>query len=70
MWDAARYEVRAIVKRDGQPAGEVRLAPGTAASTFEGTIEAREPGTYEAAVAAFDPATGNAGVDVVTFVVR
>jgi hypothetical protein len=70
MWDAAKYEVRALVKIDGRPAGEMALAPGTAASSFEGALEAREPGTYEVTLCAFDPATGNAGVDYVTFTVH
>lgn len=70
MWDAARYEVRAVVKRDGRPAGDFALAPGPAASSFVGTLTAGEPGTYEVTVSAFDPATGNAGVDRVEFEVR
>jgi hypothetical protein len=70
MWDASKYEVRGLVKIEGRPAGEVVLAPGHATSGFEGVLEAREPGTYEVTLAVFDPATGNAGVDVVTFMVR
>ena len=70
MWDAAKYEVTALVKRDGQAAGAVRLAPGKTASSFEGTLEVAAPGTYEITLFAFDPATGNAGVDSVGFMVR
>jgi hypothetical protein len=70
MWDAAKYEARAGVRRDGAPAGEVALAPGPATSSFEGTLVAAEPGTYELTVSVFDPATGNAGVDRVSFTVR
>lgn len=70
MWDAATYEVKALVKRGGQAAGTVTLAPGKAASSFVGTLEVTLPGTYEVKLFAFDPANGNAGVDAVGFVVR
>lgn len=62
--------MKALVKRDGQAAGAVTLAPGRTASSFEGTLEATGPGTYEITLYAFDPANGNAGVDSVGFVVR
>jgi hypothetical protein len=58
------------VKRDGQPAGTVVLAPGKAASSYEGTLEVTAPGAYEVTVYAFDPANGNAGVDRVSFTAR
>ena len=70
MWDAAKYEVKALVKRDGQAAGTVALVPGKTASSFEGTLEVTAPGTYEITLYAFDPANGNAGVDSVGFMVR
>jgi hypothetical protein len=67
LWDATQYEVTAIVKRDGQPAGTVTLAPGATTSSFEGTLEVTRPGTYDVTLYAFDPKNGNAGVDLVTF---
>lgn len=70
MWDAATYEVKALVKRDGQAAGTVTLAPGAAASSFEGTLELTAPGAYEVTLYAFDSANGNAGVDSAGFMVR
>ena len=70
MWDAATYEVQAIVKRDGQAAGTVTLSPGKLTSSFEGEFETARPGTYEVVFTAFDPANGNAGVDLVTFTVQ
>jgi hypothetical protein len=70
LWDANTYEVKGLVKRDGRPAGVVTLAPGKMASSFEGTLEATAPGTYEVTLYAFDPANGNAGVDSVGFMVR
>jgi hypothetical protein len=65
-----KYEVTALVKHDGRPAGSVALAPGKAASSYEGTLEVTAPGTWEVTVYAFDPANGNAGVDVVSFTAR
>ena len=70
MWDAAKYEVQALVKRDGQAVGAVTLVPGKMASSYEGTLEVSAPGTYEITLYAFDPANGNAGVDAVGFMVR
>ena len=70
MWDATKYEVQAIVKRDGQMAGTVTLVPGKTASSFEGMLEVTAPGTYEVTLYAFDPANGNAGVDSVGFMAR
>ncbi|HEY6000836.1 MAG TPA: hypothetical protein VI078_16235 [bacterium] len=60
----------ATVKRDGAAAGTVALAPGTAQSSFEGTLELTHPGSYDVTLYAFDPVTGNAGVDRVAFTAR
>ena len=68
-WDANRYEVGALLKRNGEPAGEATLSYGGAASQFEGSVTVDQPGAYEATVYAYDPRTGNTGVDHVTFVV-
>lgn len=70
MWDAANYEVKALVKRDGRAAGTVTLLPGETPSSFAGTLEVTAPGTYEVTLYAFDPANGNTGVDSVGFMVR
>jgi hypothetical protein len=39
-------------------------------SQFEATIDAAKPGTYEVQVWAYDPATGNTGLDRTTFMVE
>lgn len=70
MWDATKYEVRALVKHDGRAAGTVTLVPGNVASSFEGILDVTAPGTYEVTLYAFDPSNGNAGVDAVGFMVR
>lgn len=38
-------------------------------SRFRGTFRAEKPGAYQATVYAYDPATGNTGVDRTTFLV-
>ena len=68
-WDANRYEVGALIERNGKPAGEADLGYAGSASQFSGTLTVDQPGAYEATVYAYDPRTGNTGVDHVTFVV-
>lgn len=67
LWDADGFEIKAEVSRDGEPAGEVTLAYAGKASAFVGTYTAEAPGTYQVTVTAFDPKTGNTGVDMATF---
>ncbi len=69
LWDAARLEVKALVKRDGRPQGEVTLAYAGEASLFSARLELREAGVYEITVYAYDPSNGNTGVDTTTVVV-
>jgi hypothetical protein len=67
LWDADRYEVTALIFKDGQAAGEVPLTFAGTTSQFSGTLNTREPGHYEALVYAYDPETGNTGVDSASF---
>lgn len=69
MWDAHTFEVKALLKKDGQPVGELPLQYGGTPSQFTGTWNVREAGVYEAVVYAYDPTNGNTGVDTVTFIV-
>ena len=69
LWDANRYEVKALIKRNGQAAGTVPLAYAGATSQFAGTLKVDKPGTYEAVVYAYDGSNGNTGLDKVTFIV-
>lgn len=69
LWDANRYEVRALIRKNGKPAGEVPLAYAGETSQFAGSIEVVEDGIYEMTVYAYDPANGNTGVDTTTVVV-
>ena len=70
LWDADRYEIKALLKRNGEPAGEIALAYAGTVSQFEGVAKIDRPGTYEVAVYAYDPATGNTGLDRTTFMVE
>jgi hypothetical protein len=69
LWDANKYEVRAIVKFSGVVSEVVPLSFAGKTSTFEGTLEATKEGTYDVTVYAFDPVTGNAGVDKTNFMI-
>jgi hypothetical protein len=69
LWDANRYEVKALIRRNGAPAGSVALAYAGSTSQFAGVLTVETPGTYEAVVYAFDASNGNTGLDRTTFVV-
>ena len=70
LWDANRYEVGALLKKNGKPAGGFPLAYAGESSQFAGSLEVAEEGIYEVTVYAFDPLSGNAGVDTTTVVVQ
>lgn len=69
LWDADEIEVRALLQRNGEPAGEVKLSYAGSTSQFEGRVRVDEPGVYKATVFAHQPANGNTGLDRVTFIV-
>ncbi len=68
LWDANAYEVKALVRKDGAPAGEVALRYAGETSQFEGEVPIEGPGNYEVTVFAYDPANGNTGLDRTTFI--
>ena len=63
IWDAARYDVRASAKRDGQPAGEVSLSYGGRTGYFTGALPVDKAGAHVITVTAVDTKTGATGVD-------
>lgn len=67
LWDANAYEVRALVRRDGEPAGELALAWAGETSRFAARLPLPVPGVYDVTVYAHHPATGNTGLDRTTF---
>jgi len=70
LWDADKYEVAAFVKLNGKTVSRVPLKYAGETSQFAASVEFAEPGFYEVAVYAFDPANGNTGLDRTTFIVE
>jgi hypothetical protein len=70
LWDANSYQVEALVYLDGKLTQQVPLQVKGKDSTFEGSFVPQTAGTYEIAITAFDPASGNTGADKVNFIVK
>jgi hypothetical protein len=62
-WDAEGYEVAALVKRGETRIGRYPLHYADAANEFAGTFPVELPGLYDITVYAYDPLSGNTGVD-------
>ena len=69
LWDADGYEVRGLLYKDGEKAGETPLAYAGQTSLFAGELATPKPGRYELVVYAYDPANGNTGVAKTALVV-
>jgi hypothetical protein len=69
IWDANKIEVAALLYQNGKRVGELPLKYAGSTSQFSGIWEVKEPGTYQATVYAYDPATGNTGIDSTTFLI-
>lgn len=69
IWDANDYEVKAVLYKDGQQVEEKELTVKEISSTFLETVSL-SPGMYELLVYAYDPVTGNTGVDQTNFIVQ
>lgn len=67
LWDANAYDVTAMIYRNGEKMREAPLAYAGATSQFATQLTVEQPGSYEAIVYAYDPKTGNTGLDKVTF---
>lgn len=68
LWDASQMEVGALLRRNGEPVGDIRLQ-STATNTFEARWKPSAPGLYEAWIYAYHPDNGNTGVDQVNFMI-
>lgn len=66
LWDSSEYEIRAIIKHNGNIIDEIGLS-NTAESTFEGSYQPEAAGAYEVMVYAYHAVTGNTGVGKTTF---
>ncbi len=69
LWDANKFEVAALLSKDGQRIGVLPLQYAGSTSQFSAIWNLQEPGTYEATVYAYDASNGNTGIDSVTFMV-
>jgi hypothetical protein len=63
LWDAARFDVRAHVARDGTHTAKADLAYAGRTSRFSADIPLQEAGSYVVTVSAMDRQTGATGVD-------
>ena len=70
VWNSDDITVNAIVKIEGVKKGEVPLHLTDHNNIFEGTVKIKEKGDYELDVYAYDPKTGNTGVDRINFVIQ
>jgi hypothetical protein len=70
LWDSSRYELQATVKHNGKPLTQLPLKFAGKTSTFEAELSVQQPGAYEVTVTAYDPISGNTGVDSTTFIVE
>ena len=69
IWDADQYEVRAIISTAEGKKEEVELKQKDAPSTFSAETSL-EKGLYEILIYAYDPLTGNTGVDKTNIIVN
>ena len=68
-WDASGYEIKALISSEGKEQKEISLNPTDKASTFSETLQLEE-GDYEIEAYAYDPKTGNTGLDKVNIIVK
>ena len=69
IWDANQYEVTAVLSSEGKEVQKLDLEAGEKPSTFSSEITL-QPGLYELLIYAFDPVSGNTGVDRTNFIVN
>ncbi|MBZ9730494.1 hypothetical protein LB467_12440 [Salegentibacter sp. JZCK2] len=68
-WDANQYEVRAIISSEEMESREITLSPTEKPSTFAANTNL-EKGYYTITIYAFDPLTGNTGVDKTNIIIN
>lgn len=68
-WNAEAFMVSAVVKLNGKKVTEVPLAITEVWNNFEAILPVSSKGDYEVHVCAYDPKTGNTGVDKINFTV-
>jgi hypothetical protein len=69
VWDGNAIEVAALVDRNGKRLATISLAMQKQMNTFTASFAPTEPGNYRLTLYAYDPKTGNSGVDQTSFVI-
>ena len=69
IWDANQYEVKAIVTNSDGDSKEVILDQKDKPSTFQADLNL-EKGLYEVMIYAYDPVSGNTGLDKTNIIVN
>lgn len=69
LWDSDKYEIKALVKHEGKIVDSFAMK-FTGPSAFQGEATVKKKGQYEIIIYAFDPQTGNSGVDKVKVTVQ
>lgn len=70
LWDSSKYEIMALLMKNGKSTAVLELNYAGEPSRFSGLLKVNDPGTYQAIVYAYDPSNGNTGLDRVTFLVK
>jgi hypothetical protein len=69
LWDAHTIEVTAMITKDGDDYATVPLEPADTMNTFSSHFNPNSSGVYGVTIYAYDPKTGNTGVDQTSFIV-
>lgn len=69
IWDANQYEVKAVLKSAEGVSKEIAMNQKDKASTFVSDVTL-EKGLYEVLIYAYDPVTGNTGLDKTNIIVN
>ena len=67
-WDADEIEVAVEVRRNGEKVAALPMSYAGILSHYTADVPSTEKGAYELLVTAFDPRTGNSGVDRASFI--
>ncbi|APG61342.1 hypothetical protein LPB144_01420 [Christiangramia salexigens] len=69
LWDANQYEVKALITGENGQSKEIKMEQKEKVSTFFAKAQL-ESGLYEVLIYAFDPVTGNTGVDKTNIIIK
>lgn len=69
LWDSDDYEIKAIVSKEDEKTQEINLVATNKSSTFSAEVTLKS-GLYEVVVYAYDPVTGNTGLDRTNIIVQ